>query len=89
MIHLHRDTWIPGYQNAAYYGPIRAEWCECDPEHGFEKVLALLEDRAELLGATHVVGVEVEADPFEPLGVRWVAHGTAARLEPIRPWGGS
>ncbi len=97
-VELYTSPWVSGTRAAAYFGPISSElflqddqvedrfsaWTKAERE-----LLESLRDKARLLGANAVVGLEVTLDPFarasdsEATGLRLHAVGTAAKLEPL------
>jgi uncharacterized protein YbjQ (UPF0145 family) len=97
-VELYTSPWVSGTRAAAYFGPISSElflqddqvedrseaWSKAERE-----LLESLRDKARLLGANAVVGLEVTLDPFAQLpesaatGLRLHAVGTAAKLEPL------
>ncbi len=80
MIGLHRDPWISGTIVVAYYGAVCVEVRDRDYERGIQRLEEAMQERAESVGATDVVGMEVSVDPF---AVPPIFHGvgTAAKLE--------
>jgi uncharacterized protein YbjQ (UPF0145 family) len=97
-VELYTSPWVSGTRAAAYFGPISSElflqddqvedrseaWTKAERE-----LLESLRDKARLLGANAVVGLEVTLDPFahapesDATGLRLHAVGTAAKLEPL------
>jgi uncharacterized protein YbjQ (UPF0145 family) len=103
-VELYTSPWVSGTRAAAYFGPISSElfleddsvddrveaWTRAERE-----LLESLREKARLLGANAVVGLEVTLDPFakaeekaeneekEVTGLRLHAVGTAAKLEPL------
>jgi len=97
-VELYTSPWVSGTRAAAYFGPISSElflqddqvedrssaWAKAERE-----LLESLRDKARLLGANAVVGLEVTLDPFaratdsDATGLRLHAVGTAAKLEPL------
>jgi hypothetical protein len=97
-VELYTSPWVSGTRAAAYFGPISSElflpdssvedrseaWSKAERE-----LLESLRDKARVLGANAVVGLEVTLDPFAVLaetattGLRLHAVGTAAKLEPL------
>tara|TARA_Y100000310_G_scaffold344025_1_gene454609 strand:- start:13418 stop:13864 length:447 start_codon:yes stop_codon:yes gene_type:complete len=90
IISICPNPWISGTRAAAYFGPVAVE-DHCPTVEGFEElywsVCRELAGKAYLLEATHVVGTEFEASPFEVVDDKVVillrAWGTMAKLEPL------
>ncbi len=97
-VELYTSPWVSGTRAAAYFGPISSELFLPDDEvedrtaawtKAERELLESLRDKARVLGANAVVGLEVTLDPFaragdsDITGLRLHAVGTAAKLEPL------
>ena len=97
-VDLYTSPWVSGTRAAAYFGPISAELFLDDATVGNRaeawgkaeiELLESLRDKARMLGANAVVGLEVTLDPFaqskqtRASGLLLHAVGTAAKLEPL------
>ena len=97
-VDLYTSPWVSGTRAAAYFGPISSELFLEDAAAGNRseawskaeiELLESLRDRARVLGANAVVGLEVTLDPSAHCkrtaasGLLLHAVGTAAKLEPL------
>lgn len=91
-IKIYDSPWVSGMRAVSYHGPIDAEvFVMNGPTRGLAKALrevtSALADKARVLGANAIVGLEFSADPFaregHDKGARFYMVGTAATLEPL------
>ncbi len=90
VVTIHQSPWVGGTRAVAYFGPVNADGT-CETVEEFDDLLLSvcrqLAVRANELEAGHIVGTDVQTDPFKVVDDKVVIHlamtGTAARLEPL------
>jgi len=89
-VELYTSPWVGGTKAAVYFGPIISEIFIPDEEdwtNATARLYESLREKARLLGANAVVGIESSVDPFATRdgvsGLLYRAGGTAAVLEPL------